>query len=278
MTPRGRSGCCAAAFLLIAMLGLAPAQADPDGRTEPVKPAADEHPLTEIWSGSHYMAEDLRAAQDDDEAHPSRAVSEAGAALWSQVGGRQGKACESCHGDAPQSMRGAGARYPAFYAVTKKPLSLEGRINLCRDKFMGARPWPSESKELVALTVYVKRQSRGMPVTPQVDGPMARPFSNGRLYYTTRRGQLNLACTHCHDKHAGRKLRGETLSQGQSNGFPAYRKAWGETGSLLRQVNECLARVRANPLKAESNSFLALELYLAWRGQGLPVETPAVRP
>ena len=267
-----------AALLLTVVLSLAPARADPDGRIEPIKPAAEGHPLTEIWSGYHYLSGELRASQEDDDTNPSRSLVEAGAELWSKVEGKQNKACESCHGNAAKSMRGVGARYPVFYPVAKKPIDLEGRINLCREKFMGARPWAPESKELLAMTIFVKRQSRGIPVTPHVDGPLADAFSNGRLYYTTRRGQLNLACTHCHNKNAGRKLRDETLSQGQTNGFPAYRKSWGETGSLLRQVNQCLARVRANPLQAGSDAFVNLELYLAWRGQGLPVETPAVRP
>ncbi|MHA1523658.1 MAG: sulfur oxidation c-type cytochrome SoxA, partial [Alphaproteobacteria bacterium] len=33
----------------------------------------------------------------------------------------------------------------------------------------------------------------------------------------------------------------------------------------------------AKPFKVGGDEFLALEVYLAYRGQGLPVETPAVR-
>jgi sulfur-oxidizing protein SoxA len=35
--------------------------------------------------------------------------------------------------------------------------------------------------------------------------------------------------------------------------------------------------MRAEPYELGSPEFVALELYLAWRGKGLPVETPAVR-
>ena len=35
--------------------------------------------------------------------------------------------------------------------------------------------------------------------------------------------------------------------------------------------------VRGVPYKPLSEDFLELELYVAWRGIGLPVETPSVR-
>jgi hypothetical protein len=33
-------------------------------------------------------------------------------------------------------------------------------------------------------------------------------------------GQMNLACTHCHDRNFGRKLLNDTLSQGHGNPYP----------------------------------------------------------
>jgi sulfur-oxidizing protein SoxA len=35
--------------------------------------------------------------------------------------------------------------------------------------------------------------------------------------------------------------------------------------------------IRAEPYKRGSEEFTALEAYIAWRGQGLSVETPSVR-
>lgn len=268
----------ATAFALAVALLVAHGVASADGIKEPIKPEAEGHPLKEIWSGYRYMGEDLRNLQDNDDSNPGMERYKAGEALWSQPAGKQKKSCETCHGDADNSMRSAGSRFPVYHALSKKLLTLEDRINLCREKFMGAKTWPPESPELLAMTVYVKRQSRGASVSPKVDGPVKEFFDKGQAFFTTRRGQLNLACTHCHGDNAGRKLRGVTLNQGQSNGFPAYRKSWEATGSLNRQVNQCLARVRATPIGPKSDTFANLELYLAWRGQGLKVETPAVRP
>ncbi len=273
ITPRN----CRLAMMLAGMLLAGAAVAEPDGKSEPVAPKAKDHPLKEIWSGYHFQSEETRAQQDDADANPAMEHYKAGEKFWSKVAGKSKKSCSSCHGDAAKSMRGAGTRFPLYYPISKRMINVEDRINLCREKFMGAKPWDLGSKELLALSVFVKRQSLGARVTPQTSGPAANFFDKGKTFYTTRRGQLDMACTHCHDKYAGKKLRGLTLTQGQSNGYPAYRKTPGKTVSLGQQINACLIRVRAAPLAAGSEDLLNLETYLAWRGQGLPVETPAVR-
>jgi sulfur-oxidizing protein SoxA len=73
------------------------------------------------------------------------------------------------------------------------------------------------------------------------------------------------------------KIRADTLSQGQSNGFPTYRLKWQKLGSLHRRFKGCNDQVRAEPYKRGSDEYVNLELYLAWRGQGLEIESPAVR-
>jgi sulfur-oxidizing protein SoxA len=35
--------------------------------------------------------------------------------------------------------------------------------------------------------------------------------------------------------------------------------------------------VRATPYEFGSDAYIGLELYAAWRGQSLPVETPSIR-
>ena len=92
-----------------------------------------------------------------------------------------------------------------------------------------------------------------------------------------RRGQLDMACSHCHDEYAGQRLRGEVVSQGQTNGFPVYRLSWQTLGSTHRMFARCNTAIRAQPLAYGADDYVNLELYMAWRGRGLPVETPGVR-
>ena len=93
----------------------------------------------------------------------------------------------------------------------------------------------------------------------------------------TRRGQLNFSCQQCHDETWGKRLRGDTISQGHGNGFPAYRFEWEGFGSLHRRLYDCDTGVRAEPFPLGSQTYVDLEYYLAIRASGLPVESPGIR-
>ena len=116
-----------------------------------------------------------------------------------------------------------------------------------------------------------------MPQNVEISDRTASYLDQGRDYFLTRRGQFNLSCQQCHTENWGKRLRGDTISQGHSNGFPAYRFEWQSIGSLHRRLRDCDTGVRAEPLLFGDETYIALELYLAARGGGLEVETPAVR-
>ena len=174
-------------------------------------------------------------------------------------------------------MRGVAARYPRIDSASGKLLNLESRINRCRTERMGAEPLRYESEELLALTAYLARQSLGVPIATNIDGTARAHFEAGRAAYNLRRGQMNLSCAHCHDANWGRRLLSETISQGHLNAYPAYRMEWQTMGSLQRRMRACLSGIRAEMLPYGSQEYLDLELFLAWRAQGLPIETPGVR-
>ena len=86
-----------------------------------------------------------------------------------------------------------------------------------------------------------------------------------------------MSCAHCHEDNQGNNVRADLLSQGQSNGFPTYRMKWQGLGSLHRRFRGCNKNIRSTSLAYGADEYVNLELYLAWRGQGLPVEGPSVR-
>jgi len=228
-------------------------------------------------SGYHFQSPETQAMQDDDAANPGFLWVLEGEALWRMAAGPAGASCAGCHGDAAASMKGVAARYPAFDAAAGRVVNLEQRITRCRAERQQAPPLAYESRELLALTAYVASQSRRVPVQVAIDGP-ARPFFEaGRDFFSTRLGQLNLACRHCHEDHWGGQLRGDRLSQGYGNAYPIYRLEWQTLGSLQRRLRSCNIGVRAEPYPYGAQEYVNLELYLAWRAQGLPVETPGVR-
>jgi len=241
-----------------------------------ILPAPEGHPLPEIISGYDFRSPETKALQDDDFENPGMLWMEQGAQLWETADGPLNLSCASCHQDAESAMRGVGAVFPKWNERLGKPLNLEQQINHCRENAMQAKPWKWESEELLSMTTFVRYQSRGMPVNVQIDGPMAPYFEKGEELYNTRFGQLDMACTNCHSRY-GQNIRSDHLSQGQSNGFPTYRLKWQKLGSLHRRMSGCMGQVRATPFKRGSDEFVALEIYLGYRGTGLPVEAPSVR-
>lgn len=228
-------------------------------------------------SGYTYAGAQTRAMQDDDFQNPAFLWLERGADIWETVAGEAGKACVACHGDATDGMAGVATRYPIYFEDWGKLMNMEQRINWCRETQMQAEPFPWESEDLLGITAFVKHQSKGMPVNVSIDGPVQPFWEKGKAFYEQRRGQLDLACTHCHVDHEGTLIRAEILSQGQSNGFPTYRLKWQTLGSLHRRFRGCNRNIRSEPYPYGADEYVNLELYVAWRGNGLPVESPSVR-
>lgn len=228
-------------------------------------------------SGYTFMTPETRAIQDDDFANPAFLWVATAEELWTKVDGEAGKSCASCHGDSKESMRQVGATYPVYAPELGKLINVEQRINQCRAERMKAKPWKYESNELLGMTAYVKLQARSLPVNPKIDGPAAPFFEKGKAFYNQRRGQLDMACMHCHVQHPGKMIRANRLSEGQPNAFPLYRLKWQKLGSLHRRFRGCNKQVRAKPYPYGADAYVNLELYIMWRARGLPVETPGVR-
>jgi sulfur-oxidizing protein SoxA len=255
----------ATALLLIVLLGA-------DGA------AASEIPLADRRSGYELMSREIRAMQDDDTANPGMLWVLEGATLWTRKAGAAGRACADCHGDARTRMRGVAARHPAFDPSRGRPVTLEQRIQACRVERQQGPALAWESRELLALTAYVARQSRGVAIDVPADD-RTRPFIEaGRATFQRRQGQLNLACAQCHDANWGRQLAGNTIPQAHPTGYPIYRLEWQGLGSLERRLRGCLAGIRAEPHAFGAPELVDLELYLMWRARGMPFEAPAVRP
>jgi len=253
-----------AAFVLAAALVLPAARA----QQWALPPAA-------LRCGIDFAGADVRSMQSDDNANPGFLWMQRGERLW--LDGADGPSCASCHGAAAASMRGVAARYPAYDATAGTLIDLETRVNDCRVRRQQAKPLERESDDLLGLTAYVAHQSRDMPVAVKIDGPARAAFERGRTFYVSRFGQMNLSCAHCHDQNWGKRLLAETISQGHGNAFPAYRLAWQKLGSLQRRIRACLSGIRAEMPPAGAPELTEIELYLAWRAQGLPVEAPGVR-
>lgn len=230
----------------------------------------------EITSGWVYRTTETQALQMDDFDNPAFVFVDTALDMFDTVDGSEGKACSSCHENGPEEFAGLTAAMPRVNAAGGLETTTE-LVNNCRTQRMGAEAWKYSGPQMSAMTALIGLQSRGMPVSVAIDGAAAPYWETGKKIYNTRVGQLDIACSNCHDDNFDTMIRADHLSQGQINGFPTYRLKNAKVNTTHGRFKGCMKNIRATPYKEGSEEFKALELYVASRALGLPVETPSVR-
>ncbi|WP_298934384.1 sulfur oxidation c-type cytochrome SoxA [uncultured Ruegeria sp.] len=247
-----------------------------DGEAMITEVAAPDHleNIDTIYSGWRFRSPETQALEVDDFDNPAFVFVEQAEDLWEQVDGSAEKSCASCH-ESVEEFAGLRAQLPRV--ENGELVTLEDLINRSRVEHMGAEPWKWSGGQMTAMTALIGVQSRGMPVEVAIDGDAAPFWEKGKDLYYTRVGQLDMACSNCHEDNYGVMIRADHLSQGQVNGFPTYRLKNAKLNSIHGRFKGCMKNIRATPFKEGGDEFKALELYIASRGQGLSVETPSVR-
>jgi len=186
---------------------------------------------------------------------------------------------------------GIGIRqdYPYFDASTGEVKTLEEEINECRVD-NGEKPLKWKKGKLAAISAYMASTSNGKKIDIEVpnDPRALAAYERGKRFFYARRGQLNMACAHCHKDNAGSRIRGDTLSPalGHVSHFPVWRLKWagrsddstlGGFGTLHRRYGGCNKQVRAKPFPAQSDEYKALEYFHTYMSNDIPVNAPSSR-
>jgi len=228
-------------------------------------------------SGYDYLTPEMQEMQIDDFGNPGMITVDAGEALFSTPG-ENGKSCASCHGDGGSKLDTINiARYPVYSTTLKKPVTLRGQILQCQNERMGGPAIKYSSEEALQLEAFVRRLALGETINVDISGEMAPYYEAGKKLFHTRWGQVDIACHQCHVYHAGRTFRGQTLSQGQTNGFPGYRYTVGKAVGTHERISGCLSNLRAEPYASGSQEYINFEVYMNARSNGLKIETPGIR-
>ncbi|MEP3049559.1 MAG: sulfur oxidation c-type cytochrome SoxA [Roseibium sp.] len=243
-------------------------------RTAPAPHVADA--LDEVISGWHFRGTETRAMQSDDFDNPGMIFVEQAEDNWNTAEGSNGKSCADCHG-ASSDMADVRPTYPKWNEAAGEVRTLEMQINDCRENQMGADKWKYTGGDMANMSALLASVSRGKPVNVAIDGPAQSMWQQGKELYYTRTGQLELSCANCHEDNYGNMIRADHLSQGHINGFPTYRLKNTKLNSVHARFKGCIRDTRAHTYSPGSPEFIALELYVASRGNGLSVEGPSVR-
>ena len=142
---------------------------------------------------------------------------------------------------------------------------------------MGAKALNYTGGDMTTMVALISSVSRGLAVNVAIDGPAQSTWQKGKEIYYTRYGQLELSCANCHSDNIGKMIRADHLSQGHLNGFPTYRFKNTRLNAVLARFKGCVRDTRAQTFEPGSPEFIALELYVGSRGNGLSVEAPSVR-
>ena len=244
--------------------------------TRTAAPAHLSDAMDEVMSGWLFRGTETRAMEMDDFDNPGMIFVEKAEETWNTADGTEGKSCADCHG-ASSEMAGVRPVYPKYVESAGEVRTLEMSINDCRENRMGAEKWKYTGGDMVDMTALLASVSRGMPVNVAIDGPAQSTWEQGKEIYYTRFGQLELSCANCHEDNYGNMIRADHLSQGQINGFPVYRLKNSKLNAALARFKGCVRDTRAETFNPGSPEFVALELYVGSRGNGLSVEGPSVR-
>ena len=235
-------------------------------------------PFSEYANGIYAIDQDARDQwQEIEEFPPYEFAVEQGESLW-QESFSDGKSYSDCF---ENSKNGVRQNYPEFDSQTGEVITLAKAINHCRKKH-GQKTLEFGSEQMLALSAFMAFESRGESFDISVPGDDARAvaaYEEGKRFYYTKRGQLNLSCADCHVVSVGQYIRADRLSAslGHPTHFPVYRSKFGNMLSLHQRFAGCIRDVRAKPFELQSTEYRTLEYFLTYMSNGLEVNGPGAR-
>lgn len=185
-----------------------------------------------------------------------------------------GKSYADCFGDG--AVR---EQYPHYDNDRDMVVTLELAINECREA-NGEKPLSYKKGDIAKLSAFMAYESRGQLVNPQVDSEGAYDaYMDGKEFFYTKRGQMNLSCADCHMRATGYYLRADIPSPaiGHVTHFPVHRSKWAQLGTLHRRYGGCNENIRAKAFAPQSEEYRNLEFFQTVMSTGLEFNGPGSR-
>lgn len=202
--------------------------------------------VSTLYSGWTFRADETQALQLDDFDNPAFLFLDQAIDQWDTVEGSEGKSCSTCHEDVADF---AGLKSTLPRVEDGELVTMTNLVNECVTDRMGAEPWKYSGAKMSAMTALIAHQSRGMTMNVAIEGDAAPFWERGKELYYTRVGQLDMACSNCHEDNYGNMIRADHLSQGQINGFPLYRLKNAKINTTHGRFKGCMSNIRATSVQ-----------------------------
>ncbi|WP_271273874.1 sulfur oxidation c-type cytochrome SoxA [Aliamphritea hakodatensis] len=178
---------------------------------------------------------------------------------------------------------GIGVRqnYPYWDREDGTVKTLEFAINECREE-NGEKPLKWGKGDIARISAYMAWTSRDNVFDiqiPEDDSRALQAYLDGKKFFYTKRGQLNISCANCHLQGSNIRIRADLPGPmlGQVTHWPVFRSKWGNLGTLHRRYAGCHRDSRSKPLKPQAEGFRNLEYFQTYMSNGLVVNGPGAR-
>lgn len=198
--------------------------------------------------------------------------------LWGQKSA-SGFSCNTCHSDPKTQFKSWAASMPKWEPRLDKVLGVEEFVTRHAKATTGAN-WLMETDENRAMSVYLHYLANGEPIKVDTESAGAKAaIGRGAELSKRKVGQLNMACTDCHDKVANHWIRGQWLGEpkGQYDHFPTWRTSLQTVWDIRQRFQWCSVNIRGDELPPDAKEYGDLELYLATQNAGLKLSVPGIR-
>lgn len=241
----------------------------------------DRFPDTELAdyvNGIYAVDADSRTQWEDIEAFPPYEFDvEEGERLFN-IAFANGKGYADCFENGGIGIR---QNFPYWNKEEGTVKTLEQEINQCRES-NGEKALKWGKGPIAQISAYMAWTSRGKVFDisiPEDDKKALAAYLDGKKFFYSKRGQLNLSCANCHLQGSNVRIRADLASPalGHTSHFPVFRSKWGELGTLHRRYKGCHQDSRSNPLDMQSETFRNLEFFQTYMSNGLVVNGPGSR-
>ena len=186
--------------------------------------------------------------------------------------GRQYAACFRSNGI------GIATDYPYYDVIEGRIVTLSRALNDCRME-NNELAYAYDDADIEAIITFIMSTSDRNIVNVIMPNDQAAEaaFNEGKRLFFARQGQLNMACAHCHIDYADKRYGREQIppALGLPLRMPRYDSENEELVTLHERFNVCLNYTQAKPYPLEGEKLQALEFYLFYVNNSLPLNAPS---